>query len=90
MLPTEDLFVDMYALVDDAIREGSVAIPRRPGPVSACCDTELLAIAPARHYTPPAPLPLTMDSRCGALLASRTHIGTLRAGIRPTSWRVPR
>lgn len=49
MLPTEDLFVYVYVLVDDAIRSGFVAIPRRPGPAPACGDAELLAIALVRH-----------------------------------------
>lgn len=33
MLPTEDLFVHVYVLIDDAIRAGTVRIPPRPGPV---------------------------------------------------------
>ena len=49
MLPTEDLFVYVYVLVDDAIGAGAVAIAPRPGPVPACSDAELLAIALVRH-----------------------------------------
>jgi len=49
MLPTEDLFVYVYVMVDDAITSGAVAIPRRPGPAPACSDGELLAIALVRH-----------------------------------------
>ena len=49
MLPTEDLFVYVYALIDDAIKAGAVAIPPRPGPSPACSDAELLAIAMVRH-----------------------------------------
>jgi Transposase DDE domain len=49
MLPTEDLFVYVYVLVDDAISSQAVAIAARPGPAPACSDTELLAIALARH-----------------------------------------
>jgi hypothetical protein len=49
MLPTEDLFVHVYVLVDDAIAGKVVAIPPRPGPVPACSDAEVLAIALARH-----------------------------------------
>ena len=49
MLPTEDLFVYVYVLVDDAIGSRAVAIAPRPGPVPACTDAELLAIALARH-----------------------------------------
>jgi hypothetical protein len=49
MLPTEDLFVYVYVLVDDAISSGAIAIPARPGPAPACSDAELLAIALVRH-----------------------------------------
>jgi Transposase DDE domain len=49
MLPTEDLFVYVYVLVDDAIGSRAIAIPPRPGPVPACSDAELLAIALVRH-----------------------------------------
>jgi hypothetical protein len=31
MLPTEDLFVHLYVLVDDAITDKAVAIPPRAG-----------------------------------------------------------
>jgi hypothetical protein len=49
MLPTEDLFVYVYVLVDDAIGGGAVTIAARPGPAPACTDAELLAIALVRH-----------------------------------------
>ena len=49
MLPTEDLFVYVYVLVDDAIGCGAVSIPPRPGPAPACTGAGLLAIALARH-----------------------------------------
>src|SRR5512135_3619122 len=49
MLPTEDLFVYVYVLIDDLIGAGIIAIPPRPGPVPACSDAELLAIAQVRH-----------------------------------------
>jgi hypothetical protein len=49
MLPTEDLFVYVYVLVDDAIGSPAIAIPPRPGPAPACSDAELLAIALVRH-----------------------------------------
>jgi hypothetical protein len=49
MLPTEDLFVHVYVLVDDAIITGAVDIPARPGPAPACSDAELLAISLVRH-----------------------------------------
>jgi len=49
MLPTEDLFVYVYVLVDDAIAAGAIAIAARPGPAPSCSDAELLAIALVRH-----------------------------------------
>ena len=49
MLPTEELFVHVYVLVDDAIAAGQVTIPARPGPTPACSDAELLTIALVRH-----------------------------------------
>lgn len=49
MLPTEDLFVYVYVLVDDAISAQAVAIAPRPGPAPACTDAELLAVALVRH-----------------------------------------
>ena len=49
MLPTEDLFVYLYMLIDDAIMAGAITIPPRPGPAPACTDAEVLAIAVARH-----------------------------------------
>jgi hypothetical protein len=49
MLPTEDLFVHIYVLVDDAIMDKAVVIPARPGPVPACSDAEVLTVALARH-----------------------------------------
>ena len=49
MLPTEDLFVYVYVLIDDLIAAGAIGIPPRPGPTPACSDAELLAIALVRH-----------------------------------------
>jgi hypothetical protein len=49
MLPTEDLFVHCYTLVDDLIRDGQVVIPPRPGPTPGCSDGEVLAIVLVRH-----------------------------------------
>ena len=49
MLPTEDLFVYVYALIDDLMAARIIAIPPRPGPAPACSDAELLAIAMVRH-----------------------------------------
>jgi Transposase DDE domain len=48
MLPTEDLFVYVYVLVDDAIGAGAVIIPSRPGKRPGCSDAELLTIALVR------------------------------------------
>ena len=47
--PLADLFVHVYVLVDDAIKEGKVSIPRRPGHKSPCSDAEVLTIALVRH-----------------------------------------
>src|SRR5512142_2995322 len=49
MLPTEDLFVYVYVLIDDLVTTRIIAIPPRPGPVPACSDAELLTIVMARH-----------------------------------------
>ena len=49
MLSTEDLFVYVYVLIDDAIAAGAIAIPARPGPAPGCSDAELLTIAQVRH-----------------------------------------
>jgi hypothetical protein len=49
MLPTEDLFVYVYVLVDDAIAARAIDIPPRPGPAPACSDAELLTITLVRH-----------------------------------------
>jgi len=49
MLPTEDLFVYVYVLVDDAIGARAITIAPRPGPAPACSDAELLAVALVRH-----------------------------------------
>ena len=35
MLPTEDLFVYVYVLIDDAIKARAIVIPARPGPAPA-------------------------------------------------------
>jgi hypothetical protein len=49
MLPLSDLFVHLYVLIDDAIKDDVIAIPYRPGPTPACSDAEVLTIALARH-----------------------------------------
>jgi hypothetical protein len=49
VLPTEDLFVYTYVLVDDAISSGAIVIAPRPGPAPGCTDAELLAVALVRH-----------------------------------------
>jgi hypothetical protein len=49
MLPTEELFAYVYALVHDLVLSGAIRIPRRPGPAPACTDAELLAITVVRH-----------------------------------------
>lgn len=49
MMPVVELFVQVYVLVDDALKAGAVVIPRRPGPVPACSDGEVLTVALVRH-----------------------------------------
>lgn len=49
MLPLADLFVHVYVLIDDAIRDRLVPIPPRPGPRPACSDSEVLTLAVVRH-----------------------------------------
>jgi hypothetical protein len=49
MLPTDDLFVYCYTLIDDLILDGRVVIPSRPGPRSRCSDAEILTIVLVRH-----------------------------------------
>ncbi|MDT0331132.1 IS982 family transposase [Nocardiopsis lambiniae] len=49
MLPLNWLFVHLYVLIDDAIKDRTMPIPARPGPPPACTDAEILTIALARH-----------------------------------------
>ena len=49
MLPTAELFVHVYVLVDDALGGGAVPVPRRPGPAPRCSDAEVLTVALVRH-----------------------------------------
>jgi hypothetical protein len=49
MLALSDLFVHLYVLIDDALQDGIIPIPPRPGPAPACSDAEILTIALARH-----------------------------------------
>src|SRR6266568_7918569 len=46
--PTEDLFIYVYALIDDAIATKAISIPARPGPAPGCSDAEILAITLVR------------------------------------------
>ena len=48
-MPLGDLFVHVYVLVDDALADRTVRVPRRPGPPPACSDAEVLTIALVRH-----------------------------------------
>ena len=49
MMPLADLFVHGSVLVDNALLAGVVPLHRRPGPLPACSDAEVLTIALARH-----------------------------------------
>lgn len=49
MLPTEELFVYVYVLIDEAIRHDAIQILPRPGPSPSCSDAEVLTIAVVRH-----------------------------------------
>jgi hypothetical protein len=49
MLAYEDLFVQVYVLIDDLLNEGRVVIPIRPGPKPVCSDAEILTINAVRH-----------------------------------------
>lgn len=49
MLPLSDLFVQVYVVIDDALKAGTVPIPPRPGPAPACTDAEVLTLALVRH-----------------------------------------
>jgi Transposase DDE domain len=49
MMPLGDLFVHVYVLVDDALADGTVPVPRRPGRAPGCSDAELLTLALVRH-----------------------------------------
>ena len=49
MLPTDELFVYCYTLVDDLILDGQIVIPSRPGPDPGCSDTENITIVLVRH-----------------------------------------
>jgi hypothetical protein len=44
-----DLFAHVYVLVDDALANGVVTVPARPGPTPARSDAEVLTIALVRH-----------------------------------------
>jgi hypothetical protein len=49
MVAVVELFVEVYVLVDDAVRDGAVAIPARPGPMPSGSDAEVLTVAIVRH-----------------------------------------
>jgi hypothetical protein len=48
-VPLADLFLHVYVWIDDALLDGTLVIPTRPGPVPTYSDTELLTIALVRH-----------------------------------------
>lgn len=70
MLSTEDLFVHVYTLIDEAVRAREVVIPARPGPVPACSDVEVLTIVLVRHL-------LGRRSEAGFLAEVRADYGHL-------------
>ena len=49
MLAYEDLFLQVYVLIDDLLRERRVVILARPGPQPKCSDSEVLTISSVRH-----------------------------------------
>jgi hypothetical protein len=49
MLALDEVFVQVFVRIDDALQAGSVAVPRRPGPPPACADSEVLTVAVVRH-----------------------------------------
>ena len=49
MVPLEDWFVQVYVVIDDAMRGGRLQVPSRPGPPPACSDAEVLTVAVVRH-----------------------------------------
>ena len=48
-MPTKDLFIHCYTLIDDLILGAEVMIPTRPGPRPARSDAEVITIVPVRH-----------------------------------------
>ena len=48
-MPTMDLFVHCYTLIDDLILGVEVMIPTRPGPRPARSDAEVITIVLERH-----------------------------------------
>src|ERR687886_2125865 len=103
MLPTEDLFVHVYVLIDDAIAAGEVTIPARPGPTPACSDAELLTHRPGAPSAGPAQRGRIRgrgDPRLGAAVspaaapvpgqpAHPLAMGRLRAAARRARGRMP-
>jgi hypothetical protein len=49
MLALDEVFVQVFVQIDDALQAGAVAVPRRPGPPPACADSEVLTLAVVRH-----------------------------------------
>jgi hypothetical protein len=49
MLAYDDLFLQVYVLIDDLLKEGRVVIPVRPGPKPSCSDAEILTITTVRQ-----------------------------------------
>lgn len=48
-VPPADLFLHVSVWIDDALLDGTLVIPTRPGPVPTCSDAQLLTIALVRQ-----------------------------------------
>ncbi|HZU07595.1 MAG TPA: transposase [Chloroflexota bacterium] len=49
MLALDEVVVQVFVRIDDALQAGTVPVPRRPGPRPACADSEVLTVAVVRH-----------------------------------------
>jgi hypothetical protein len=49
MVALDEVFVQVFVQIDDALQTGQVAVPPRPGPPPRCTDSEVLTVAVVRH-----------------------------------------